>query len=103
MELNIIVGLTFTILGFGLSYLSFRRNDRKDIKEETKEDVSKKIELDTKLNLMLNSNAEIKNDVRSLDSKFDKFKDDFSERLTRCEESSKQAHKRIDTLEQIKK
>lgn len=99
MELKVIIGLICTLLGSLIGYLGFKRNSDNDLKQNVKEDVSKKIELDTKINVLLTNNAEIKGDIKSLDNKFDKFKDDFSERLTRVEESAKQAHKRIDTIE----
>ena len=88
-----------TLLGAILGYLTFKNNQRKEIKEDTKEDTKSKVELNTKLDVVLMNNTEIKGSVKELDRKLDTFKDDVNTRLTRVEESSKQAHKRIDTLE----
>jgi len=99
MELNIIIGMACGVAGLLISYLAFKRDTNKCAKEEVTEDVSKKIELDTKINLLLNNSTETKSDIRTINNKFDNFKDAFSERLTRVEESSKQAHKRLDRVE----
>jgi len=94
-----LISLICTILGALLGYLTFKNNQKKEIKEETKEDTKSKVELNTKLDVVLMNNTEIKGSVKELDRKLDAFKDDVNTRLTRVEESSKQAHKRIDTLE----
>ena len=57
------------------------------------------VQLNTKLDVLLSNNTEIKGSVKELERKLDNFKDDVNVRLTRVEESCKQAHKRMDTLE----
>lgn len=99
MELNILIGLICTILGIILSYLAFRRNERNDIKSDVKDDTKDKVQLNTKIDILLTNNTEIKGEIKDINNKFDKFKDDFGERLTRVEESTKSAHKRLDILE----
>ena len=93
------ISLSCTILGAVLGYFTFKKNENKEIKNETKEDTKSKAELNTKLDLVLMNNTEIKGSVKELDRKLDAFKDDVNTRLTRVEESNKQAHKRLDTLE----
>lgn len=94
-----LIGIGCTVLGAILGYLTFSNNQKKEIREDTKEDTKSKVELNTKLDVVLMNNTEIKGSVKELDRKLDAFKDDVNTRLTRVEESSKQAHKRIDTLE----
>lgn len=94
-----LISLICTILGALLGYLTFKGNQNRQIKEDTKEDTKSKVELNAKLDVVLMNNTEIKGSVKELDRKLDAFKDDVNTRLTRVEESSKQAHKRLDTLE----
>ena len=94
-----LISLGCTILGAILGYFTFKNNEKKEIKNETEEDTKSKVELNTKLDVVLMNNTEIKGSVKELDRKLDSFKDDVNTRLTRVEESSKQAHKRLDTLE----
>lgn len=99
MEINVLIGLICTILGGILGYLSFRRNERQDIRQDTKEDTKTKVELDTKLNILLTNNTEIKGSFKELDKKLDVFKDDVNIRLTRVEENTKLLEKRVDKVE----
>ena len=99
-DYTLIITLGFTILGGLVGYFGFRRNQNNDIRTETKEDTRDKVQLNTKLDVLLSNNAEIKGSVKELDKKLDNFKDDVNVRLTRVEESCKQAHKRLDTFEE---
>jgi predicted nucleic acid-binding Zn-ribbon protein len=99
MEITAIICLMCTIVGCLVGYFGFRRNQNNDIRTETKEDTRDKVQLNTKLDVLLSNNAEIKGSVKELDKKLDNFKDDVNVRLTRVEESCKQAHKRLDTFE----
>lgn len=99
MEIKVLIGLICTILGGTLGYLSFRRNERYDIRQDTKEDTKTKVELDTKLNILLTNNTEIKSSFKELDKKLDVFKDDVNIRLTRVEENTKLLEKRVDKVE----
>ena len=94
-----LISLICTMLGALLGYLTFKSNQKKQIKEETKEDTKSKVELNAKLDVVLMNNTEIKGSVKELDRKLDTFRDVGDTRLNRVEESSKQAHKRLDTLE----
>ena len=94
-----LITLAFTILGGVLGYLGFKRNQTNDIRKNTQEDTKEKVELNTKIDVILSNNAEIKGSVKELDRKLDSFKDDVNIRLTRVEESCKQAHKRIDDFD----
>lgn len=102
MEITALIGLICTLLGALLGYLGFKRNANNDLKEDTKEDTKSKVELNTKLDVLLSNNTEIKGSVKELDRKIDAFKDDVNVRLTRVEESAKQAHKRLDLIENKK-
>lgn len=94
-----LVGFTCTIIGCLIGVFGFKRNQNNDLKNDTKEDTRDKVQLNAKLDVLLSNNTEIKGTVKELDKKLDNFKDDVNIRLTRVEESCKQAHKRMDTLE----
>lgn len=100
MELTAIICLMCTIVGCLVGYFGFRRNQNNDIRTETKEDTRDKVQLNAKLDVLLSNNTEIKGSVKELDKKLDNFKDDVNVRLTRVEESCKQAHKRLDIFEE---
>lgn len=94
MNISTIVGILSGIMGIILGYAGFNHTQKKDNEEVTKN----RVQLNTKIDLLLSNNSEIKGSVKELDKKFDNFKDEVTERLTRVEESCKQAHKRIDRL-----
>ena len=94
-----IISIVFTIIGGIIGYFAFRRNQNNDLKKDTQEDTKSKVELNTKLDLLLSNNAELKSSFKEMDKKLDDFKDNVNERLTRVEESCKQAHKRLDMFE----
>ena len=94
-----IISIVFTIIGGVIGYFAFRRNQKKKKKKDTQEDTKSKVELNTKLDLLLSNNAELKSSFKEMDKKLDDFKDNVNERLTRVEESCKQAHKRLDMFE----
>ncbi len=99
MDWKTLVPLVCTVLGAVVGYFGFRRNQNNDLKAETKDDTKEKVQMNAKLDVLLSNNTEIKGSVKELDKKLDDFKDKVNERLTRVEESCKQAHKRIDTIE----
>lgn len=72
--------------------LTFFGNRRKDCQNEGKE--SGLIKAD--LQYIKTTLEDVKNDTRNIN----KHLDDHSDRLARVEESAKQAHKRIDNIEQ---
>ena len=100
MEITALVGICCTIIGCIIGVMGFKRNQNNDIRTETKEDTRDKVQLNTKLDVLLSNNTEIKGSVKELDKKLDNFKDDVNVRLTRVEESCKQAHKRLYTFEE---
>lgn len=104
---TITIGTLLSIVSALIGYSVYLRNIKKDVKRETQEEASvriddtkEKVQLNTKLDILLSNNTEIKGEIRDINNKFDTFKDAFNERLTRVEESAKQAHKRIDDLKQ---
>ena len=99
MQLNILIGICGTLAGIIFGYISFQRNKSNDIKQDTKEETKSKVELNTKLDVLLSNNSEIKSSIKEMNNKFDKFKDDTTERLTKVEASTKFAHERIDKME----
>ena len=87
---TISIALICTILGVAISYLTFQKNKDNAIRAETKEDAETKAQLDYI--------SKCVDDIR-LDIKFqDRKIEDLKERVTRVEESTKQAHKRINDI-----
>ena len=80
---TISIALICTILGVAISYLTFQKNKDNAIRAETKEDAETKAQLDY-----------IRLDIKFQDRKIE----DLKERVTRVEESTKQAHKRINDI-----
>jgi len=80
-----------TIIGTILAINGFSRTTKKDTQESTKANTR----LESKVDYVLNGVNDIKLDMRDQGRQIN----DVSERVTRVEESSKSAHKRIDELE----
>ncbi len=92
--LTIYIPIICSIISVIISILVFGKNKNKDNREDITEDVRRDTILSTKLDMVIAGNSDLKNEIRGINNKFDKV----NERLTRVEESSKQAHKRLDTL-----
>ena len=90
----IYIPIICSIISVTISFLVFNKNKTKDNKENISEDVRRDTILSTKLDMVIAGNSDLKNEIRGINNKFDKV----NERLIRVEESSKQAHKRLDTL-----
>lgn len=94
MEVNLftaIIGALGTIIGFLITVATFTRNRDKDVKSGAAEQAIVNTKLDN-----------ISNGVESLRVDFkveQQARAELSERVTRVEESSKQAHHRINKLE----
>lgn len=89
---TISIALICTILGVAISYLTFQRNKDNAIRAETKEDAETKAKLD----YISKGVDDIRLDIKSQDRKIE----DLKERVTRVEESAKQAHKRINDIKE---
>lgn len=96
METRIIINLACTIVGCIIGYLTFKRNEKTEIKKETKETV----ELKANLNMLVTNNIEIKGLLSSLDKKLNEFKDSVNVRLAKLEENMKFINKRIEEVEE---
>lgn len=89
---NISIALICTVLGVTVSYLSFQRNKGNDIKLNTKEEAETRAKLDYISKGVDDIRIDIKSQQRDIQS--------LKERVVKCEESTKSAHKRIDSLEE---
>lgn len=93
MEIDLITaifGAIGTVIGFLITVLTYTRNRDKDVKSKAAEQATINAKLDT-----------INGGVESLRVDFkveQKERAALSERVTRVEESAKQAHRRIDEL-----
>lgn len=92
IELGVLIGLVCTVLGTIFGYLSFRRTSNKDLKD----DAVSNGELRADINYIRRGIEDIRVDLKAQDKRFG----ELSERVTRVEESAKQAHKRIDELKE---
>lgn len=99
MELKILTGILGSIFGIIFGYLAFKRNYTNDLKADAKEATQQKVEVNTKLDILLSNNSELKVGFKELDKKLDTFKDDVNVRLTRLEETGKHFNERLEIVE----
>lgn len=90
-SLEIQIGILCTVAGLLIGFFTFSRNRDKDVRT----DASESAVIRTKLEAINNGVDSIRIDIRANERRVS----ELSERLIRVEESSKQAHKRIDTIE----
>ncbi|WP_028390648.1 hypothetical protein [Bacillus cihuensis] len=88
--MTIEIGVLIAIGGLLLSYLTFTLNKQKETKTDTKQDAQIKVQLD----YIGKGVDDIRIDLRANERQMVTL----GERITRIEESSKQAHKRLDIL-----
>jgi len=100
--MTIELGVLLTIFSLIVGVLGYRLNRKKhQIKEEEnlKNDASREAVIETKLDNISNGVDNIRIDLRANERQIGAL----GERVTRVEESAKQAHKRIDLLNPNKK
>ena len=93
-EIFKLIPLMCTIISVAVVVKTYNNNNNKDDKVDYSENIKRDTKIETKLDMILQSNGELKNDIKDIHRTFDKV----NERLTRVEESTKQAHKRLDNL-----
>lgn len=94
-----LINIGCALIGCIIGVLAYRKTQIKEIQNKIELEAKEKVQQNVKLDLLLTNNAEMNNSIKELDKKMDSLKDDFIEKITRVEESCKQAHKRIDQLE----
>ena len=87
----VIIGLICTIIGSLIGFVTFNRNRDRDVRS----DASDSAVIRTKLDNISQGVESIRIDFKASERRVT----ELSERVIRIEESSKQAHKRIDGLE----
>lgn len=90
--MTIELGIVISVLGVVIAFLGYQLNKSKEIKSDGRESA----ELKAELGYIRRGVEDIKIDLRVNNEQLQAF----GERLTRVEESTKQAHKRINKLEQ---
>ena len=90
METNILVGIICTVIGAWIGVATFSRNRDKDVRMDATESAVVR----TKLDSIGQGVDSIRIDMRAGELRVS----DLTERVIRVEESTKQAHKRIDNL-----
>ncbi|MDQ0268865.1 hypothetical protein [Cytobacillus purgationiresistens] len=88
--MTIELGVLIAIGGLLLSLLTLQFNKSK----ETKNDIKHNTRIETRLDHIVQGVEDIKVDFRTNEKRMN----DFGERVTRVEESTKQAHRRIDQI-----
>lgn len=88
-----LIGIGCTVFGLLIGVLTFGRNRDKDVKA----DAAKTAVIETKLDTISNGVESIRIDIKANEKQMEVL----SERVARVEESSKQAHKRIDNIKPI--
>lgn len=91
--MSIEIGVLIAVGSFIISYLTLNRNRDKDVKNDASDSAVIRTKLDN-----INSGVEsIRIDIKAQEMRVT----GLSERVIRVEESSKQAHKRLDKMEGI--
>lgn len=94
MSIDIQIGLICAIGGLLIGFLTFNRSRDKDVKT----DASESAVIRTKLDNISSGIDSIRIDIKANERRVS----ELSERVIRVEESSKQAHKRLDAIENKK-
>ena len=89
--MNIEVTLLCTVVGALLGYMTYKKKTEQDIENNA----SHKTLLATKLDYISKGVDDIRLDIKAQDKSIK----DLTVRVVKCEESTKSAHHRIDTLE----
>lgn len=89
--MTIEIGVLIAVGGLLISYLTYQLNKQKETKTDTAKDAQIKAQLDYIGKGVDDIRIDLKANERQMVA--------LGERVTRVEESSKQAHKRIDNLE----
>lgn len=96
MFVTVEVGILISVLGVIIAYQGYQLNKQK----ETKSDSRQEAKLQTQLDYISKGVDDIRIDLKANEKQMVAL----GERVTRVEESAKQAHKRIDNLiEEVKK
>ena len=93
---DISISLLCTILGGALAYLTFTKNQKKDIEENTKEKVMIIAQAQQELKYVAKGINEIKTDIKEVNLSIR----ETNERVVRLEEVSRQHEDRIRKLEE---
>lgn len=89
--MTIELGVFIAILGLAISFMAYQLNRTKEVKSDTQNDA----EIKTRLDYIGKGVDDIRIDLRANESRMR----ELGERVTRLEESSKSAHKRLDSIE----
>ncbi|MBB6446440.1 hypothetical protein [Bacillus benzoevorans] len=100
--MTIELGVLLSVMAVVIAYQGYQLNKQKsltdkekDVKNDTKEDAKESAELKAQLSYISKGVDDIRIDIKTNERQMVLF----GERLARNEESTKSAHKRIDTLE----
>ncbi|WP_346207606.1 hypothetical protein NSS91_15995 [Caldifermentibacillus hisashii] len=93
--MTIELGILVSVLGVIIAYQTYQLNRQKDVKSDTREGAKQDAKLQTRLDYISKGVDDIRIDLKANEKQMIAL----GERVTRVEESSKQAHKRIDKLE----
>lgn len=94
--INLAIGAIGSAIGLIIGYLGFMRSRDKDIKADVESQAYQKAETNTKLDHISRGVDNIRVDLKANEKQIN----GVAERVTRVEESSKQAHLRINDLEE---
>lgn len=102
IELGVLFSVIATLLGVFATYFRMGRDEKKNredretrIRENERRETERHVEIRTSLSNLTSIVQNVVMDQRSIEKELDKQ----NERITRVEESTKSAHKRVDTME----
>jgi len=91
VELGVLIAVIGTLAGIWFGYSGSQRASKNEVKEDTADHT----ELKTNVEYIKRGVDDIRIDLKAQENKVG----ELAERVIRVEESSKQAHKRLDTIE----
>lgn len=92
VDITVLVGIGSALFGIAIGFLGYKRNENKDIKDETQKDTTTIVKLD----YISKGVDDIRIDIKAQDRKIQDILID----ITKLKESTKSAHYRLDTLEE---
>ncbi|GAB3801032.1 hypothetical protein [Virgibacillus kimchii] len=96
--MSVELGVLLSVAGVVIAYLGYQANKQRNeakTQKNIKDEASREAVIETKLDNISNGVDNIRIDLRANERQVGAL----GERLTRVEESSKQAHKRLDSLD----
>lgn len=96
MNYSSLISIICTVITSLVAFLTYKANLGSRTKDSITDRVKRDTAISTKLDMVLSGNNDLKDEVRSINDKFDTM----TERIARCEEQTKNVSERVEKLEE---